>query len=97
MARNFKIIQTNTVSYDEEFAKDMTEAYEALKNAPTTSIATTECETSQEAYQFGRMATEWAKDNGLKYTRKPVPGYDNIKDLPLTVAFRVYTPRAKGE
>lgn len=91
MALEMVMIATNAVTYDDELAKDLQEAFEALQDQPNTRAITVQFDTRTDASRFVREAKSWAADNGLVFTRKP-----KLETVEGQVVFRIYTPREKA-
>jgi len=94
MALNMRIEITSGVSateVDEETAKDLQDAYNALKDLPVNRQVVVDFEDAKSAREFVRQGKAWAaaQTPALTFARK-----GNVKENPTRVAFRIYVPRA---
>jgi hypothetical protein len=100
MALNMSIIDsregagtvTETTPVPDEVAKELAEAYAALKELPNSRQVSVDFATAKEARLFVRQGQAWAKAQTpvLSFSRR-----GDVKALPTRVQFRIYVPRPK--
>jgi len=101
MALNMRIEVTSGVAateVDEETAKDLQEAYDALKPLPVNRQVVVDFDDAKSAREFVRKGKAWAaaqevtREDGTK-THLEFARKGDVKANPTRVAFRIYIPR----
>lgn len=82
----------STATVPEDVARDLQDAWDALRELPASQAGFAYFETPQQAREFVRQGTIWAASHpdGLEFGRRAPGNGMKISDEPGTVAFRIY-------